>query len=223
MDAIRDLGEYYRALGAAYDYRYGISLGRLSDEAALARICRTQLAALDVLEIACGTGRWTASLCGHASSVVATDVNDGMLAVARERNKDAANVSFVRANAFELPTFDRLFTGAFAGWWFSHIPRQGLGLFLTHLHAALCRDAVVVFTDDTPAVQDHLSAPDEFGNTYATRRTPSGRCFRILKNFYSEENLRAAVDNTATDVDYFEGDYHWALRYRVTTRRCVDS
>jgi ubiquinone/menaquinone biosynthesis C-methylase UbiE len=52
----------------------------------------------DLLEVACGTGKHTQYLTKHFS-VVATDVNDGMLRIARENCKGA---TFKRANMITL-------------------------------------------------------------------------------------------------------------------------
>jgi len=65
-----------------------------------------------VLEIACGTGISTSELRAHldpAISIVATDVNPGMLDFARERRGDLAGVRYEVADACGLPFEDESF------------------------------------------------------------------------------------------------------------------
>ena len=56
-----------------------------------------------VLELACGTGVWTEMIAQGAASVVATDVNEEMLAVASELGEGLDNVTWRQADVFDLP------------------------------------------------------------------------------------------------------------------------
>jgi len=65
-----------------------------------------------VLETACGTGIATEKLrgvLGDDIAIVATDLNDAMLAVARQRRGDLANVTYQQADALSLPFEDASF------------------------------------------------------------------------------------------------------------------
>ena len=65
-----------------------------------------------VLETSCGTGVATEALAraaGPDRTIVATDVSEPMLAIARERRGHLANVRFERADAVELPFEDASF------------------------------------------------------------------------------------------------------------------
>ena len=48
----------------------------------------------EVLEIACGTGYWTPFLASGAASVLATDINEEVIAIAHQKTFEQENVSF---------------------------------------------------------------------------------------------------------------------------------
>ncbi len=65
-----------------------------------------------VLDLASGSGEpvaTIASLVGPQGHVVATDLSDGMLAVARENCGDSDNIEFRQADAHDLPFADNRF------------------------------------------------------------------------------------------------------------------
>lgn len=85
-------------VAAAYDQwsaSYDVDHNRTRDlDAAVLRTSGIPVAAADVLEIGCGTGKNTAWLAQHARSLTAMDFSAGMLAKARAR-VGAAAVEFV--------------------------------------------------------------------------------------------------------------------------------
>jgi SAM-dependent methyltransferase len=109
---------YYRALAPAYE------LGALTDEGA--EELEAALDAFgpsgDVLELACGTGMWTAQLARHAASLTAVDASPEMLARARSRVGESA-VRFIHSNIFEWRPARRYDTVVF-GFWLSHVPLE---------------------------------------------------------------------------------------------------
>src|ERR1051325_5535846 len=58
-----------------------------------------------VLEIACGTGYWTEVLARTATSVMATDLNDEVLEIARRKPDPDGKVRFQREDTYHLPAF----------------------------------------------------------------------------------------------------------------------
>jgi ubiquinone/menaquinone biosynthesis C-methylase UbiE len=88
----------YDRLAASYDRRY-----RDGGPAGLAAFVRARCAPADgreVLDVGCGTGRWTAEAMATGRRVVGLDPSAAMLAVARERAPAAA---LVRGRAESLP------------------------------------------------------------------------------------------------------------------------
>ena len=74
----------------------------------------------DVLELACGSGRWTRLLAARARSVTAVDAAPEMLAIARQRVGNLP-VEFIEADVFAWEPPRRYDTVLFA-FWLTHVP-----------------------------------------------------------------------------------------------------
>lgn len=171
-----------------------------------------------VLEIACGTGYWTARVARVAERVVATDASAPSLIFARKRLGGGA--TFVLADAFLPPPFRGTFSLGLAGFWWSHVPIQRLSAFLTGLHAALRPPARVVLFDNrfVAGSSTALSCPDAHGNTYQQRVLRDGTSHSVLKNFRSSEQvIEAVLASGGSDPSVTELTYFWSLSYRVQT------
>jgi ubiquinone/menaquinone biosynthesis C-methylase UbiE len=170
----------------------------------------------DVLEVACGTGYWTEILARLAASVCATDINEEVLAIARSKAIDKRKVVFRKENAYALPKFKRTFTGAFAGFWWSHIPKARLREFLGGFHPLLSPGAKVVFIDNVyvEGSSTPIGRVDEQSNTYQIRQLADGTRHEVLKNFPTEPELRGAVEGMAAEVWVKFLRYYWILSYR---------
>src|SRR6185436_12864100 len=107
-------------------------------------------AGLDVLEVACGTSYWTEVLARSAASVVATDLTEEVLAIARSKNL-GPKVTLQKEDAYALPHFSRQFNAGLSAFWWSHIPRAKLRAFLGGFHRALALGARVVCMDNVYA------------------------------------------------------------------------
>ncbi|ESP88287.1 class I SAM-dependent methyltransferase [Candidatus Halobonum tyrrellensis] len=71
----------------------------------------------DVLEIACGTGRFTALLAERGADIVGLDISEAMLAQGREKARRAGvgeRIEFIRGDAARLPFPDDHFDTVFA-------------------------------------------------------------------------------------------------------------
>ena len=109
---------YYRAIAAEYE-----------DHVISGPDASELVASLDsfrpagcVLELACGTGRWTELLLRHATSVTAVDASPEMLAIASARVSDE-RVRFIQADLFTWAP-DRRYDVVFFGSWLSHVPLE---------------------------------------------------------------------------------------------------
>ena len=60
------------------------------------------LAGKDILEIACGTGYWTERISQRAKSILATDINDTVLEIAKSKNYPKDNVRFQKQDLFSF-------------------------------------------------------------------------------------------------------------------------
>jgi ubiquinone/menaquinone biosynthesis C-methylase UbiE len=168
-----------------------------------------------VCEIACGTGYWTEILARSAASVMATDINEEVLAIARAKPLDTRKTTFRREDAYDLPIFRQKFTGGLAVFWWAHIPKARLRKFLRSFHRVFSPDARVVFIDNcyVEGSSTPISRTDERGETFQIRKLDDGSTHEVLKNFPTESELRAAVDGLASEVRIEFLRYYWILQY----------
>jgi ubiquinone/menaquinone biosynthesis C-methylase UbiE len=204
---LTQLTDYYRDRAAVYDAVYA-KPERQADLSTLREILPPLVAGRRVLEIAAGTGYWTAPLSGSAAAITATDINASTLDVARARSY-SCRVTFEVADAYALDEVPGEFDAAFVGFFWSHVLRADLPRFLTGLHRRLEPGATVIVLDNkyvhgssTPITR---TAPS--GDTFQ-RRTLEGREYEILKNFPSRDQFPA-------DVNWTDLEYYWLATWTV--------
>jgi demethylmenaquinone methyltransferase/2-methoxy-6-polyprenyl-1,4-benzoquinol methylase len=211
---VEDMRAYY-AQRAAYYERVYFKPERQADLRAMEAWLPTVFAGREVLEIACGTGWWTAHGARHARSWLATDLNPETLAVARVKALPAG-VEFATVDAYSMAELgDRRFDAAFAGCWWSHVPLQTLPAWLATLHARLRPGARVVMLDNSYVSQSStpLSRQDEHGNTYQKRSLDDGSVHEVLKNFPTPEQAVALLGPRVRDPLCLAWEHYWALSY----------
>jgi SAM-dependent methyltransferase len=212
----RDLREYYARRASEYERVYA-KPERQGDLARLTTLVRDTLRGHDVLEVACGTGYWTRVIAQVAPSVVATDSTPETIAVAQAKEYPRGPVRFEVADAFALGDVGGPFTAGFAGFWWSHVPRERLAAFLESWHRAVGPGALIVVADNlyVEGSNHPIVRRDHHGNTYQHRTLDSGQDFEVLKNFPTEAELRGALQGHARDVSVTSFTYYWCMRYRV--------
>ena len=210
------MAEYYAQRASEYERVYQ-KPERQSDLGKLKEVLSEAFAAEDVLEVACGTGYWTQIIAHSARSIVATDVNDEVLAIARHKDCGACRVTFLKADAYSPADGHHGCTAGFHGFWWSHIPKPRISVFLRGFHAALPRGAQVVMIDNVyvEGSSTPISRRDEQGNSYQTRRLRDGSTHEILKNFPSPAELRETLQSSADDVRMTSLQYYWMAQYRT--------
>jgi demethylmenaquinone methyltransferase/2-methoxy-6-polyprenyl-1,4-benzoquinol methylase len=204
---------YYAERASEYERIYH-KPERQADLQRLRSFVESTFAGADVFEVACGTGYWTEILAHSAASVVATDVNDEVLAIARSKHV-GQRVTFQREDAYVLPLSSRRFTAGLSVFWWLHIPTSKLHGFLRGFHRALSPGARVVFIDNAyvEGSSTPISRTDEHGDAYQIRRLEDGSTHEVRKNFPTELELRAAVEDLASDVRVEFLRYYWILSY----------
>lgn len=209
------LEDYYAARAREYERIYA-KPERQDDLRRLEALLPLLFTARRVLEIACGTGYWTQFLAREAASIVAVDANPETLAVAAEKRLPGGRVEFRVADAYALPDELGVFDAAFAGFWWSHVPRSERRRFLAALDRRLLPGARVVFLDNlyVEGSSTPIARRDPDGNTCQVRRLEDGSEHTVLKNFPSEAELRADVDAFGCDVRYTGLRYYWLLSYQ---------
>jgi demethylmenaquinone methyltransferase/2-methoxy-6-polyprenyl-1,4-benzoquinol methylase len=217
--AVADINvPYYARRANEYDITTGYQ--RPKAAAAMAPIrARYQLAFQDedVLEVACGTGYWTRTVAVTARSVLATDVNPEVIAVARERTASLPNVRFQVASAYSLDGVEGPFTAAFAQFWWSHVPVSDLRRFLTGLHSKLRPGSRVMFLDGLRSVRRRGRRFDEAGDLLEERVLLDGTRFEIIKNFPTADEMNDVLAGIAEQVVYKEYPANgvWVVSYRT--------
>jgi demethylmenaquinone methyltransferase/2-methoxy-6-polyprenyl-1,4-benzoquinol methylase len=202
-DLLREQTLYYRARAPEYD-EWCLRRGRYDRGPELARTWAAEVAEVAraladfhpsgrVLELAGGTGWWTERLAPHAESLTVVDVSPEMLALNRERVRDA-KVRRVEADLFDWQAAER-FDVVFFSFWLSHVPPERFDAFWQRVQASLAPEGRVFFIDSlyeeaSTATDHHLEGPDA---VTALRRLNDGREFRIIKVFYRPDDLAARL------------------------------
>jgi ubiquinone/menaquinone biosynthesis C-methylase UbiE len=218
LDGMR---RYYRDRAPYHDGYMGYTSNEAMEEllGPVIRLVEPQVAGRDVLEVACGTGNWTQVLSRRARSVVAVDLFEDYLRLARSKPYPRDNVTFRIADAYALEGLDGRFDAAFCADWWSHMPRSMVDAFLGTLHGALGPGARVAVVDmlRTAYFDSIRSHTDAEGNEVQRRTLPDGRDYLVVKNFPSEAELRSALGGAATDVRYIEDQAmaRWVLTYTL--------
>lgn len=206
--------DYYAQRAATFDSVYD-KPERQADLARLHSRLSELLAGHKVLEIACGTGYWTATIAKTAASVHATDVNPAMLEYAQKRG--LPNTSFALADAFDLAPAVGQYTAVFAGFLWSHIRREEQERFLSQLRAKLGKDVLLVAMDNcyVDGSSTVIARTDAEGNTFQLRTAPNGERFEVLKNFPTDSYLRKKLANAAREIRIERLPYYWLLTARL--------
>jgi protein-L-isoaspartate O-methyltransferase len=204
MSLIDDVIRYYVERAPVYDETAGYNNPEAEElRATIKKRYREIFRGRKVLEIACGSGYWTAVIGEVAKSVLAIDVNSSLVSIARERCKNLPNVRFQIANAYALDGVPGGFDAALGIWWWSHVPRQKLWDFLNALHHKLTLGALVMFVDQLP-YDGFIRKQDKKGNILEQRILQDGRACMIVKNFPTEQEVVDALDGFAEDIRYLE-------------------
>lgn len=175
---------YYRARAAEYD---ATSWETEPARVALTELLASRLAGGDVLELACGTGQWTAELARRADQLTAVDASPEMLAIAARR-VGAGSVRLVAADLFRWRPGRRYDVVFFAAW-LSHVPPQRFAAFWDLVRDCLAPGGRVLCIDEFPAASRHESPVPDAPAPTVQRRLKSGDRYRAVKVFYAPQDL----------------------------------
>ena len=209
-----ELRRYYAARAREYESIYHRPERQLNLRV-LENVLPDMLAGRRVLELACGTGYWTQFLAHKARSIVAVDAATETLALA-DAKALPPQVELRVADVYDLPEALGSFDGAFAGFWWSHVPARHQSRFLASLDRRLLPRARVVLLDNVyvEGSSTPLSRKDEDGNTYQRRRLADGSEHMVLKNFPTEQALRSAVEGVGHNCQYLRLEFYWVFTYQ---------
>jgi demethylmenaquinone methyltransferase/2-methoxy-6-polyprenyl-1,4-benzoquinol methylase len=166
--------DYYRQRACEYDATSYVDLDAAAER--ISAVVATLPAAGAVLELACGTGMWTAELAKHTTDLTALDAAPETIALARRRCPE--HVRFVVADVLRgLP--DRRYDLIFFGFWLSHVPEGAWPDFFASLERALSPGGQVAFVDEhiSQSVNEHV-----VGET-VERTLSDGSRHRLVKRY----------------------------------------
>lgn len=165
-----------------------------------------------ILEIACGTGWFTQRLAQTASSVLATDINEPVLEIARAKTYPSGKVRFQCDDIFDS-SVEQQFDGLFAGFIWSHILLEQLDEFLGQCLQWVKPGGVLVFVDNhfVPESSTPVHQTDAGGNTFQLRRLQDGSQHLVLKNFPTDLFLNQVFEKYAVELELLQLGYYWMV------------
>ena len=192
---LREQVEYYRRRAPEYDDwffqrgRYDEGDARRAQWQAEIEAARTRLRSLgevdDALELACGTGLWTAHLRRQALRLTAVDASPEVIELALKRVGHDPRVVFEVADLFEYRPVQRYDLVSFT-FWLSHVPADRMDGFFDLLRRCL-RPGGRLFAVDQAETPDRRTSADGL----QARDLADGSTFRIVKRFYGRAELEA--------------------------------
>lgn len=164
----------------------------------------------DILEIACGTGWFTQRLAQTAASILATDINEPVLEIARAKNYPEGKVQF-QCDDILNPVVERQFDALFAGFIWSHIRLETLDNFVKQCLRWVKPGGLLVFVDNhfIPESNTPIHQVDGDENTYQIRRLQNGTEHLVLKNFPTTAFLTQTLEKQASSVEVQQLGYYW--------------
>ena len=167
-----------------------------------------------VCEPACGTGYWTVRVAEHADAVVAFDYSLRMLRRAACATRHLSNVELFAADARCPPLVCGSFGLLVICFWISHVPRQRLRQDMHKLHAILAPGGQVVLVDNVrTACQQGIYVDVADHDTWKLRQTPTGREFRVRKNYYTASEVEREVGACGRALRNYSGRHLWWTFY----------
>jgi SAM-dependent methyltransferase len=208
------MAAYYRERAGEYDSLYACVAWR-SDLAVLKDWLVAQATGKTVLEVAAGTGYWTAIAAPVAKAITATDINVKTLAIAAEK-KLGEHVTLVQTDAGCLPNTLGRFDLGMAHMWWSHVRKQDQSRFLGHFASRLQDRATLLMIDQNhvPDFGMPISRWDVDGNSYQARWLDNGERFEVVKNYFNHVELERSIATACDDIRVLQLTYFWAVSAR---------
>lgn len=208
---------YYRARAAEYD---ATSMPEGDPFAAHGNAIHHALRAFEprgrVLEIAAGTGQWTAILANYADELVVTDASREMLAINADKVGEHAHVRRDVADAFALPA-TRDFDVVLFGFFLSHVPPGRFEPFWEVVAGLLRPGGRAFFVDEAwPGVSVEDWIDPAAGIT--RRRLLDGSPHRAVKVLWRPDELERRLTELGWDASvHAEGPFYWGTVTRQST------
>ncbi|MBL8026500.1 MAG: class I SAM-dependent methyltransferase [Fibrobacteres bacterium] len=208
--------EYYAKRASEYELVYE-KPERQKDISILKKELSAEFNGLNVLDVACGTGYWTQFIAKSAKSITATDYNQEVIDIAKQKDYGSCHIDFKISDAYALTNIENNFDGSFLGFWWSHIPIQLHKEFLDVFHSHLRQGCKVIILDNIYVENSNIpiSRRDEFNNSYQSRKLKDGSSHEVLKNFPTDEEIKIALASYSDDLRIDRLQYFWKAEYKV--------
>ncbi len=215
-DIEKDIQQYYADRANEFDLIYERP-ERQTDLKTIRILLKNLLNEHHVLEIACGTGYWTKIISSVAKSITATDINNEVLKIAKNKLIKLKKVTFIQDDSYSLNKIRGNFTAGFACSWWSHILVSKLNDFFNVFHSRLQPGALVIFIDNYYIAGSSIpiSRIDNEGNTYQIRKLQDGREYEILKNFPTRETFDEILGKRVKNLKIEFLTYFWIVTYNI--------
>lgn len=211
MDMLQQQIAYYRARASEYDewfyrkgrYDQGPELNkRWFEEAAE---CMRRLRSVghvdNALELAAGTGIWTAELQKLAESVTAIDAAPEVLEINRAKLGSPSNVRYEQADLFGWEPAAQYDLVSFT-FWLSHVPASLVEPFLAKVFRATRPGGTVWMVDSRRASSSTSRDQSVHGDdVYQRRILNDGSSYEVVKIYYEQEKLRGLFESAGFAAD----------------------
>ena len=169
----------------------------------------------NIIEIACGTGYWTQYISKTAKHILATDINEKVIDIAKSKQYERENVEFQLEDVFNFSDELGSYEAGFGGFIWSHIPKQKLKLFLRNFLSVINPGGRVILLDNNyvEGSSTPIHNTDDSGNTYQKRKLVDGTEYSIIKNFPADEELLCLIKPVGTDIEITRFEYYWAIKF----------
>jgi protein-L-isoaspartate O-methyltransferase len=167
-----------------------------------------------VLELGCGSGYWTAAIAEVCDTLLATDVNQALIELARQRVPGDA-VQWSVMDALDIPAGLGDFTAVFIGFLWSHLVRDEQETLLEHLRKRIGKDVLVVMLDDVQGELESVARTDAQGNTYQIFVAPDGERYEVPKNYPSDSALRKRLSPSVREIKIERTEHYWLATCRL--------
>ena len=168
----------------------------------------------NVLEIACGTAYWTEIISLNAKSILATDINESVIEMAKLKDFRNSNTTYLKKDYIAFKNEKNLFDSLFAGFFWSHILVQNLAEFVEIMLNQVKSGGTLFFIDNkyVEGNSTKISRTDTLGNTFQNRKLSAGKMFEVVKNYPTKNEIEHLFKNKSCVINFFELEYYWILK-----------
>ena len=211
---MNDLESYYSKRAEEHDLVYQ-KPERQNDLKTLKTMISQDFLGLEVLDLGCGSGYWTQELSIQTQSIVGIDINNIVLKLAASKPYNCP-VSFTQESYYQLEKLNRKFEGVFAGFVYSHIPKERRIQFFESIFEILKPGGIVVCIDNlfVEGSSTPIQSTDALGNTYQKRVLTNGQVYTILKNFPHKDKFQKDLPDQIHNYTFQELEYYWLVKFQ---------